>query len=64
MTDYAKNVLVDAGWATGRLDDPSIRFVEVDVDTTAYDEGHIPGAVAWSCSATSATTGTVKSQSR
>ena len=47
MTDYAKNVLVDAGWATGRLDDPSIRFVEVDVDTTAYDEGHIPGAVAW-----------------
>ena len=31
----------------GHLDDPNIRFVEVDVDTAAYDEGHIPGAVAW-----------------
>ena len=29
------------------IDDPNIRFVEVDVDTSAYDEGHIPGAVAW-----------------
>src|SRR5207244_7131313 len=29
------------------LDDPNVRFVEVDVDTSAYDEGHIPGAVAW-----------------
>src|SRR5262245_23212418 len=47
MTDYAKNVLVDAGWAAGHVDDPNVRFVEVDVDTAAYDEGHIPGAVAW-----------------
>jgi thiosulfate/3-mercaptopyruvate sulfurtransferase len=44
---YAKNVLVDAEWARGHLDDPAVRFVEVDVDTNAYDEGHIPGAVAW-----------------
>jgi len=27
--------------------DPKLRIVEVDVDTTAYDEGHIPGAIAW-----------------
>ena len=47
MTDYARNVLVDADWAAEHLDDPNVRFVEVDVDTHAYDEGHIPGAVAW-----------------
>ena len=47
MTDYAKNVLVDADWAIAHIDDPNVRFVEVDVDTSAYDEGHIPGAVAW-----------------
>jgi len=47
MTDYAKNVLVDADWAVAHIDDPNVRFVEVDVDTSAYDEGHIPGAVAW-----------------
>ena len=49
MTDtgYAKDVLVDADWAVQHIEDPNIRFVEVDVDTSAYDEGHIPGAVAW-----------------
>jgi thiosulfate/3-mercaptopyruvate sulfurtransferase len=47
MTDYARDVLVDAGWAVGKGEDPNVRFVEVDVDTSAYDEGHIPGAVAW-----------------
>ena len=47
MTDYAKNVLVDADWAVEHIDDPKVRFVEVDVDTSAYDEGHIRGAIAW-----------------
>jgi thiosulfate/3-mercaptopyruvate sulfurtransferase len=47
MADYAKNVLVDSEWAVAHLGDPDVRFVEVDVDTSAYDEGHIPGAVAW-----------------
>ena len=47
MNAYAKNVLVDADWARAHIDDPNVRFVEVDVDTSAYDEGHIPGAVAW-----------------
>jgi thiosulfate/3-mercaptopyruvate sulfurtransferase len=44
---YAKNVLVSADWALDHLDDPDVRFVEVDVDTTAYEEGHLPGAVGW-----------------
>jgi thiosulfate/3-mercaptopyruvate sulfurtransferase len=47
MTDYAKPVLVDAEWAKSHLEDPGVRFVEVDVDTTAYEQSHIPGAVAW-----------------
>jgi thiosulfate/3-mercaptopyruvate sulfurtransferase len=47
MTAYARNVLVDADWAQQHLDDPNVRFVEVDVDTAAYAEGHIPGAVGW-----------------
>ncbi len=46
-TGYAVDVLVDAAWARAHLADPGVRFVEVDVDTTAYDEGHLPGAVGW-----------------
>jgi thiosulfate/3-mercaptopyruvate sulfurtransferase len=42
-----KNALVDAAWAQDHLDDPRVRFVEVDVDTEAYKESHIPGAVGW-----------------
>ncbi len=40
-------VLVTTEWAEAHLSDPMIRFVEVDVDTTAYDTGHMPGAVGW-----------------
>src|SRR5579875_3767897 len=40
-------VLVETDWLAGKLSDPSIRIVEVDVDTAAYDLGHIPGAIAW-----------------
>ncbi len=47
MTAYAKDVLVDADWAQQHIDDPYVRFVEVDVDTAAYDEAHIPGAIGW-----------------
>jgi thiosulfate/3-mercaptopyruvate sulfurtransferase len=48
VSGYAHDVLVSADWARAHLDDPDVRFVEVDVDTTAYDQSHIPGAVAWS----------------
>jgi thiosulfate/3-mercaptopyruvate sulfurtransferase len=44
---YASDVLVDSDWARAHLEDPAVRFVEVDVDTTAYDQSHLPGAVAW-----------------
>jgi thiosulfate/3-mercaptopyruvate sulfurtransferase len=39
------DVLVDAGWVQEHLGDPGIVLVEVDEDTTAYDKGHIDGAV-------------------
>jgi thiosulfate/3-mercaptopyruvate sulfurtransferase len=39
--------LVTPEWAREHLEDPNIRFVEVDVDTGAYEQGHIPGAVGW-----------------
>jgi thiosulfate/3-mercaptopyruvate sulfurtransferase len=37
--------LVTAEWAELNTDNPDIVFVEVDEDTTAYDGGHIDGAV-------------------
>ncbi|MGH3938764.1 MAG: sulfurtransferase [Pseudonocardiaceae bacterium] len=40
-----ENVLVTADWAEQNLDTDGIVFVEVDEDTTAYDGGHIAGAV-------------------
>jgi thiosulfate/3-mercaptopyruvate sulfurtransferase len=40
-------VLVDTSWTEQHLEDPQVRIVEVDVDTKAYEEGHIPGAIGW-----------------
>ncbi|MBE7188321.1 sulfurtransferase, partial [Jatrophihabitans endophyticus] len=39
------DVLVSADWAEENLTTPGTVFVEVDEDTSAYDGGHIPGAV-------------------
>jgi thiosulfate/3-mercaptopyruvate sulfurtransferase len=39
--------LVQTDWVASHRDDPKVRLVEVDVDTTAYGAGHIPGAVGW-----------------
>jgi len=39
------DVLVDADWVQAHLDDPGIVLVEVDEDTSAYEKGHIRGAV-------------------
>src|SRR6266542_6394868 len=39
------NVLVTADWAEQNLNTPGVVLVEVDEDTTAYDKGHIPGAI-------------------
>jgi thiosulfate/3-mercaptopyruvate sulfurtransferase len=40
-----EDVLVTADWAEENLDTPGVVFVEVDEDTSAYDSGHIKGAV-------------------
>jgi thiosulfate/3-mercaptopyruvate sulfurtransferase len=40
-----ETTLVDADWVESHLDDPKVVLVEVDEDTTAYDKGHIKGAV-------------------
>jgi thiosulfate/3-mercaptopyruvate sulfurtransferase len=48
MSDYKHpDVLVTTEWVGQNLKAPNTRLVEVDVDTTAYDQGHIPGAVGW-----------------
>jgi thiosulfate/3-mercaptopyruvate sulfurtransferase len=40
-------VFAEPAWLAEHLDDPGVRVVEVDVSRTAYDQGHIPGAVLW-----------------
>ena len=49
MTDYYHpEVLVSTQWVTEHAGDKDIQVVEVDVDTSSYSEGHVPGAVGWS----------------
>ncbi|GAA4883028.1 sulfurtransferase [Pseudonocardia benzenivorans] len=43
-----EDVLVSTDWAEKNLGAEGVVFVEVDEDTTAYDGGHIPGAVKFS----------------
>jgi thiosulfate/3-mercaptopyruvate sulfurtransferase len=38
-------VLVDTAWVAAHRTDPKVKVVEVDVDTTAYEKGHVPGAI-------------------
>jgi thiosulfate/3-mercaptopyruvate sulfurtransferase len=48
MGEYANpNSLVSCDWLEEHVGDDNVVVVEVDIDTKAYDEGHIPGAVAW-----------------
>ena len=46
-TSAQQAVLVSTDWVASHLADPSIRIVEVDVDTKAYGEGHVPNAIGW-----------------
>ncbi len=47
-SEYAHpETLVDTAWVAENLNRPNTRLVEVDVDTEAYSQGHIPGAVGW-----------------
>jgi thiosulfate/3-mercaptopyruvate sulfurtransferase len=48
MAEYAHpEALVSTAWTADHASDANVRVVEVDVDTKAYDEGHVPGAIAW-----------------
>jgi thiosulfate/3-mercaptopyruvate sulfurtransferase len=48
MAQYANaEVLVDTDWVKANAGKPGLKLVEIDVDTKAYDAGHIPGAVGF-----------------
>ena len=48
MAQYAHpGSLVSTEWVAAHGGDDGVRLVEVDVDTSAYDQGHIEGAIGW-----------------
>jgi thiosulfate/3-mercaptopyruvate sulfurtransferase len=48
MADYARpEMLVSTDWVAAHGHDAGVRLVEVDVDTSSYQQGHIAGAVGW-----------------
>jgi thiosulfate/3-mercaptopyruvate sulfurtransferase len=48
MAGYAHpEVLVETDWVKENLGKPGIKLVEIDVDTKAYEAGHLPGAVGF-----------------
>ncbi len=48
MSNYTHpEALVSTEWAIEHLNDPAVKFIEVDVDTTSYGKGHVPGAIGW-----------------
>lgn len=48
MAEYAHpELLEDTAWVAAHKGDSGVRLVEVDVDTAAYDQGHVPGAIGW-----------------
>ncbi len=42
--------IVETDWVAEHLGDDNLAVVEVDVDTMAYEQGHIPGAIGWNWS--------------
>jgi thiosulfate/3-mercaptopyruvate sulfurtransferase len=47
MAISTHKVLVETEWLAANLGRGAIRLVEVDVDPTVYEKGHIEGAVGW-----------------
>ncbi|HEY8731503.1 MAG TPA: sulfurtransferase [Candidatus Limnocylindria bacterium] len=46
MSAYAHpEALVETDWLAEHATDPNVRVFEVDVDTSAYEQGHVPGAI-------------------
>ena len=50
MAAAVSDVLVSTDWVAQHQKDANVRIVEVDVDTTAYAQGHVPGAIGWNWS--------------
>lgn len=49
MSQYAKpRALVDSEWLADHLHDADITIVDIHLDPSPYEAGHIPGAIAWS----------------
>jgi len=47
-SDYSNpEVLVSTEWVMAHHNDPKVVIAEVDVNTAAYNEGHVPGALGW-----------------
>ena len=48
MSDYRHpEALVSTSWVADHLSDPKVKIIEVDVDTSSYDKGHISNAIGW-----------------
>jgi thiosulfate/3-mercaptopyruvate sulfurtransferase len=48
MSEYIyPEVLVTTEWVANNTNNAKVRIVEVDVDTKAYEEGHVPNALGW-----------------
>jgi thiosulfate/3-mercaptopyruvate sulfurtransferase len=48
MSGYAHpEMLVGTVWVAEHRHAPAVRMVEVDVDTSAYEQGHVAGAIGW-----------------
>ena len=48
MAEYAHpESLVSTAWVAQHGSDANIRLIEVDVDTSAYEQGHIADAIGW-----------------
>jgi thiosulfate/3-mercaptopyruvate sulfurtransferase len=49
MTNHAHpDAVVSTAWVAEHVADPKVRLVEVNVDTSLYDRGHVSGAIGWS----------------
>jgi thiosulfate/3-mercaptopyruvate sulfurtransferase len=46
-TNTVTNALVTTDWVAQHANDAGVRVVEVDVDTTSYEQGHVAGAAGW-----------------
>lgn len=47
MAEFESHALVSTQWADDHKHDDDVQLVEVDVDNSAYESGHIEGAIAW-----------------